>query len=110
MAHAVRNFAHEHPGRYAATQTAVISSNASGERLAHARAQTVTVIAAVLREVTLPENRMVDSIRILRSAVHGFVLLELQGGFGLPDDLERSFTLLIEPVTAGVSRLGTDGR
>jgi AcrR family transcriptional regulator len=105
MAHAVRTFAREHPGRYAATQTAGDPSDPADDRLTQARAQTVTVIAAVLRGFDLPDSRMVDAIRILRSAVHGFVLLELEGGFGLPDDLERSFTLLIDTVTAGVSRL-----
>jgi hypothetical protein len=110
MAHAVRTFAREHPGRYAATQTAGDPSDPSDDRLTDAGAQTVTVIAAVLRGFDLPDSRMVDAIRILRSAIHGFVLLELEGGFGLPDDLERSFSLLIDTVTAGVSRLGTDGR
>jgi AcrR family transcriptional regulator len=107
MAHAVRSFAHEHPGRYAATQTAGDPSDPADARLTQAGAQTVTVIAAVLRGFDLPDNCMVDAIRILRSAVHGFVLLELEGGFGLPEDLERSFTLLIDTVTAGVSQLGS---
>jgi AcrR family transcriptional regulator len=107
MAHAVRNFAREHPGRYAATQTAGDSRDPADDGLTQAGAQTVTVIAAVLRGFDLPDSRMVDAIRILRSAVHGFVLLELEGGFGLPDDLERSFTLLIDTVTAGVSQLGS---
>jgi AcrR family transcriptional regulator len=109
MAHAVRNFAREHPGRYAATQAAGDPSDPADDRLTRAGAQTVTVIAAVLRGFDLPDSRMIDAIRILRSAVHGFVLLEIEGGFGLPDDLERSFTLLIDTVTAGVSQLGTDG-
>jgi AcrR family transcriptional regulator len=107
MAHTVRNFAREHPGRYAATQAAGDPRNPSDDRLTQAGAHTVTVIAAVLRGFDLPDSRMVDAIRILRSAIHGFVLLELEGGFGLPDDLERSFALLVETVTAGVSRLGS---
>lgn len=108
-ARAVRNFAREHPGRYAATQTAGDPSDPADDSLTRAGAATVTVMAAVLRGFDLPESRIVDAIRILRSAIHGFVLLELEGGFGLPDDLERSFTLLIETITVGISRLGTDG-
>lgn len=32
-------------------------------------------------------------------------LLELTGGFGLPDDLDRSFEVLVATVIAGVKRL-----
>ena len=35
-------------------------------------------------------------IRGLRSALHGFVDLEITGGFGLPEDVEASFALLVE--------------
>jgi len=31
----------------------------------------------------------------LRSALHGFVVLENAGGFGLPQDIERSFAQLV---------------
>ena len=106
MAQAVRSFAHEHPGRYAATQAAGNPDDPADDRLTDAGVQTVAVIASILRGFELPESRTVDAIRILRSAVHGFVLLELEGGFGLSDDLERSFALLVETITAGIIQLG----
>ena len=106
MAQAVRSFAHEHPGRYAATQAAGDPGDLSDDRLTEAGVQTVAVIASILQGFDLPESRTVDAIRILRSAVHGFVLLELEGGFGLPDDRERSFALLVKTVTAGITQLG----
>ena len=42
---------------------------------------------------------------MLRSALHGFITLELGGGFGLPDNLDRSFRLLIDGIEAGIATL-----
>jgi AcrR family transcriptional regulator len=105
MAHALRDFAREHPGRYAATQVAAHPRDPLDAELAARSADTVTVIAAVLRGFDLPPELMIDAIRMLRSALHGFVVLELGGGFGLPDNLDRSFEVLVETVTTGIERL-----
>jgi hypothetical protein len=56
----------------------------------------VAVLAAVLRGFGITEDRSVHAIRALRSALHGFVDLEVQGGFGLPEDVDESFALLVE--------------
>jgi hypothetical protein len=37
----------------------------------------------------------VDATRALRSALHGFVVLENDGGFGLPRDVDRSFDQMV---------------
>ncbi|WP_255461071.1 TetR/AcrR family transcriptional regulator [Glaciihabitans sp. INWT7] len=50
-------------------------------------------------------QRMIDAISMLHSALHGFVVLELGGGFGLPDDPDRSFEVMVETVISGVERL-----
>jgi len=42
-------------------------------------------------------------IRALRAPVHGFVDLELPGGFGLPEDIDDSFTKTIDPVIEAIS-------
>ncbi len=39
---------------------------------------------------------VVPLVRALRASVHGFVDLELRGGFGLPDDIDDSFTTAID--------------
>ncbi|WP_175338473.1 TetR-like C-terminal domain-containing protein [Leifsonia sp. C5G2] len=104
-ADAMRDFARRHPGRYAATQVAPHGSDpADGELVARAE-ETIAVLAGVLRGFGLPDDELVDAIRMLRSAVHGFVTLELGGGFGLPDDLDRSYAVLVDGVTAGIERL-----
>lgn len=108
-ADAVRAYAHRHPGRYAATQVAPdLASDADAELAARAE-ETIAVLAAALRGFGLPDDDTVDAIRMLRSALHGFITLELGGGFGLPDDLDRSFRLLIDGIVAGIAALAADG-
>jgi len=109
-ADAVRAYARAHPGRYAATQVAADLGDADDAELAERGAETIAVLAAALRGFDLPEESTVDAIRMVRSAVHGFVVLELGGGFGLPDDLDRSFRLLVDGVIAGIAALSAPAR
>lgn len=105
LARAVRDFAREHPGRYAAIQLSPDLGAADDDPLSLAGAETIAVIVAVLRGFDLPEDRTIDAIRAVRSAVHGFVSLELQGGFGLPDDVDHSFEVLVRLLVAGIEDL-----
>ncbi|MFE4464659.1 TetR/AcrR family transcriptional regulator [Oerskovia sp. NPDC056781] len=105
LAWAVRDFAREHPGRYAAIQLSPDLGAADDDPLSLAGAETVAVIVAVLRGFDLPAARTIDAIRAVRSAVHGFVSLELMGGFGLPDDVDHSFEVLVRLLVAGIEDL-----
>lgn len=96
LAHAWRAYAVAHPGRYAATQVGPDPE---------AAAESVQVAAAALRGFALPDEHLVDAVRAARSAVHGFVMLELGGGFRLPHDLDRSFDVLVDMLVAGVAAL-----
>jgi hypothetical protein len=42
-------------------------------------------------------------VRAYRSALHGFVSLEVNGGFGLPQDVDESFEALVAVLVAGIS-------
>ncbi len=55
----------------------------------------VGTIYAVLRGYGLDGDAAVDATRALRSALHGFVTLEASGGFGLPQDIARSYDQLV---------------
>jgi hypothetical protein len=46
---------------------------------------------------------VVPLIRALRASVHGFVHLELSGGFGLPDDVDDSFATTINLVIDAIA-------
>lgn len=105
MADALRAFAHEHPGRYAATQVAAKTDDPADEPLARVAAESIAVIVGVLRAFELPPELLIDAIRVVRSALHGFVVLELGGGFGLPDDTDRSFAVLLEMTIAGIEQM-----
>ncbi len=93
MARAYRDYARRHPGRYAALQQAPAPDDPEGQ----AAAQSVLeVIIAALRGFDLPEEAVIDAIRATRSALHGFVALEADGGFGLPQDVDHSFDVMVE--------------
>jgi len=42
----------------------------------------------------------------MRSALHGFVTLEMTGGFGLPADIDRSFGRLVQGLTRAFAQWG----
>lgn len=50
----------------------------------------------MLRGFGIGDDQAVHAIRALRSALHGFVHLEANGGFRLPEDLDESYRLLVE--------------
>ena len=91
-AEAWRGYARRHPGRYQAAQRVPDPDDpehvAAGERA-------VQTVFAVLRGYGLAGDDVVDATRAFRSALHGFVLLENGGGFGLPVDVDRSFQQLV---------------
>lgn len=92
VAAAYREYAHRHPGRYPATQRA--PDPADPDHLAAAE-RAVGAIYAILRGYDLSGDDAVDATRMFRAAVHGFVTLEANGGFGLPRDIDRSFDQMV---------------
>jgi hypothetical protein len=63
----------------------------------------------VLAPYRLSEEEAIHAIRGLRSIVHGFLSLEVAGGFGMPVDLDASFHWLINLYIAGLSRSAVNG-
>jgi hypothetical protein len=103
MAHAYRLWALEHPGRYAAAQRAPASGDTDDEL---ASGNVVRVVADVMAGYELRDDDAVDAIRALRAALHGFVILEMDGGFGLPVDIDRSFDRLVAGLTTAFALWG----
>ena len=97
VADAYRAYALAHPGTYAALQLATdaAASEAAG--------QLVDVVVAVLRGYGLEGDDAIHGVRIFRSALHGFVMLETGGGFGIPLDLDESFARLVSTLDRGLS-------
>jgi AcrR family transcriptional regulator len=92
MAAAYRTYARRHPGRYATTQRA---PDPQDEEHMVAAERAVGTIFAVLQGYGLEGDDAIDATRVLRSALHGFVSLEAGGGFGLPQDVDRSYAQLV---------------
>ncbi len=51
---------------------------------------------AILRSCDLDDNDTIHAARTIRAALHGFVSLEIMGGFGLDVDIDQSFEWLVE--------------
>lgn len=105
LAHAYRQYAHGHPGRYAATVRAADPSNPAAVAASEA---VLSTVLSVLEGYGIKGDDAIDTTRAIRSALHGFVTLEAASGFGLPRDIDRSFdrlvtmleSALVRPVTA----------
>ncbi|MGV2921359.1 TetR-like C-terminal domain-containing protein [Streptomyces alfalfae] len=99
FADAWRDYAHRHPGRYAATQIRItidpeLAARAPGPRRA------VELTYGVLRGYGLAEPDLTDAVRLLRSTFHGFVALESAGGFGHERVPQRSWERALDALHA----------
>ncbi len=105
LAGAYRDFALRHPGRYAATVAAP-----TGEHAAQVEAaQTVLrVVEATLAGYGLSGDDAIDAARALRAALHGFVHLEVNHGFGLPADIDRSYRRLVAGIDTTMTTWAAD--
>ena len=101
LANAYRAYAGEAPGRYALTLQAPDPADQEAQAIAQ---QIVDVIRAVLAPYRLSEEDAIHAIRGLRSLVHGFISLEVAGGFGMPVDQDVSFHWLINLYIAGLEQ------
>lgn len=109
LAHAYRDYVREHPGRYAATVRAVrVEDPLASQRLA-ALEEALEVVFAVLRGYGIEGEDLVDAARALRSAMHGFSLLDAAGGFGIPRDVQRSFEAMVDALDLVLSRWVSKG-
>lgn len=92
-AHAYRDYAHEHPGRFAAALyplDAQAADDSAGPRQSQ-------LMRAILRSYPLAEADEVDAIRLLGSAIRGYVTIELSGGFSHSSpDSEQSWVHIID--------------
>ena len=92
VARSYREWAKAHPGRYEATLRAPDADDAAS---VEASERAVHVVTDMLTSYELTGADAVDAVRAFRSALHGFVALEAAGGFGLPQDVDRSFDRLV---------------
>jgi AcrR family transcriptional regulator len=104
IAAAFRRFATEHPGRYAASVHAPTMSDAGYVAASEAA---VGVLAAVLKGYQIEGADMIDAVRMMRAALHGFVSIETAGGFGIPQSVDATFARLVDTLDAAWSTWAT---
>jgi hypothetical protein len=66
-------------------------------------AEAVGIILQVLAYYHLHDEQAIHVVRAFRSIVHGFVSLEMAGGFGMPLSLDESFRLLVQGYIRSIS-------
>lgn len=101
IAGAYRDYAVQHPGRYAASTKAPAVGDTEHELLGAA--------AVALIEAALAGYGTVDvhAIRYVRSVLHGFVSLETGGGFGMPVSLDTTFAACVDAMHAALTNWST---
>jgi AcrR family transcriptional regulator len=96
IAAAYREYAREHPGTYAALQRAdYVAGVADADRA-------VRVLVAVLGGYGIDGDEAIHATRAVRAALHGFAALESQGGFGMRQDVDRSFAYMVDALDRGL--------
>lgn len=102
VADAYRAFAKEHPGLYAAGL--LRAAGPDEPELVAASDELLEIVGAVLSPYALQGDSLVHALRGFRSLAHGFVSLELTGGFGIPVDLDASYQYLVRLLLCGLRR------
>ncbi|MFC5720475.1 TetR/AcrR family transcriptional regulator [Streptomyces gamaensis] len=93
FANVCRDYAREHPGRYAATRFRLDPQTAA----ASAGVRHAQMMRAILRGYDLTEPDQTHAVRLLGSVFHGYVDLELAGGFShSAPDSEESWVRVLD--------------
>jgi AcrR family transcriptional regulator len=107
IAEQMRSFAHRRPGLYNSLLPAPTPDE--DPELAAALREPARVVESVLAGMDVDPRSVIPLIRALRASIHGFVDLELRGGFGLPDNIGDSFTTTINLVIEAIAAHSMSG-
>jgi AcrR family transcriptional regulator len=101
VAGAWRKFAHDHPQLYAATDRSPLAGDADNEAAA---AAIVRLLTNVISGFGLEDAEAERAAWALRSALHGFVVLENGSGNPASFELDATFDRLVALLVAGLGR------
>ncbi|MDT0442086.1 TetR/AcrR family transcriptional regulator [Streptomyces johnsoniae] len=97
LANVYRDYATEHPGRYAAAQLRLDPATAA----ASAGGRHAQMTRAILRGYDLAEPDQTHAVRLLGSVFHGYVSLELGGGFShSAPDTQETWSRIVDALDA----------
>lgn len=99
VATAYRRYAREHPGSYGY----LVRARPGDDEHARASGEVLAVLYDVLAGYGVTDDdARVDATRFLRSALHGFVALEIGDGFAMDRSVDRSFARLVHALDAAL--------
>jgi AcrR family transcriptional regulator len=101
LAKAFRRFVSDHPSLYEVMSGTPLTDVPEFEPIASAIMQD---FARVLATYGLQGDEVVHAVRMMRASLHGFVLLEQTGQFGMPQSIEESFDWLIAHLDLSLER------
>ena len=104
-AQTMRAYVTQHPGRYAAGN--IVRPGGPEDPLTVAAERMLRSFSAVLRGYALPPEQEPHALRTLRSALHGFAVLEAEGGFRFATDVDESFAWLVRLLDQGLRSAGS---
>ena len=104
-AQAMRSWVLLHPGRYAAGNAALITG--PDDPLLQASGRVIDSWAAMLHGYRLDAAEELHALRMLRSTLHGFAVLEVEGGFRFDTDVDVSFAWLVRRLDEGLRAAGS---
>ncbi|WP_416904142.1 TetR/AcrR family transcriptional regulator [Micromonospora echinospora] len=97
LANVYRDYAREHPGRYAAAQFRLDPETAA----ASAGGRHAQLTRAILRGYDLTEPAQTHAVRLLGSVFHGYVSLEMGGAFShSAPDTQETWTHVLDALDA----------
>ena len=102
VAQAYRSYIKECTGLYQGSIRAAGAQAPVDVELQSAENRVLEIVMAVIASFGLAGEDALHAVRGLRSLVHGFAMLEVSGGFGLPLDCEESFRRLVNIFIRGL--------
>lgn len=100
MCHAYRHFAHDHPGIYALT---IVAPEPDQPQLQTLAQELLQLLLMAFASLNLAGDDALHAIRGLRAVLHGFVSLEVTGGYKMALDKEESFRRLVDAFVHGLN-------
>lgn len=97
-----RNFALKNKALYESIQPAMTRRSPKFQESAKELLETILSFVTRLK---INKKDYIHAVRSLRSLMHGFIELERQGGFGMKEDLDKSFQYLVKIFTEGVMKV-----
>ncbi|MFE9906258.1 TetR/AcrR family transcriptional regulator [Streptomyces achromogenes] len=107
FAGAYRDYALEHPGRYAATQIRIDQALIADSP---ALRRTAEITYGMLRGYGLTEPDLTDAVRLLRSTFHGYCVLESAGGFGADRGVQASWDKAVDALHLALTHWPREGK